>query len=186
MKRSSVLIAAAAGMIIGGITLGGVATATTGPTISGTVIANQGTGAGAGGAWKVDGSGVTQPVSGSVAVTPATPYSADCVAAVQACAASPAATAVLIKDVSIQVQVPTGDELIWCAVNTGQIDVNNGDLIASSYIPMIKEGTYGGDYYVGNSQVDIALSAGQKVGAECVASESNVGIAATFQGVVTS
>jgi hypothetical protein len=32
------------------------------------VTASQGTGAGSGGAWKVDGSGVTQPVSGSVGV----------------------------------------------------------------------------------------------------------------------
>ena len=53
-----------------------------GPSVSGTIVANQGTpgtsswpvsasqgtGTGSGGAWKVDGSGVTQPVSGTVGV----------------------------------------------------------------------------------------------------------------------
>ena len=186
MKRSSVLIAAAAGMILGGITLGGVATATTGPTISGTVIASQGTGTGAGGAWKVDGSAVTQPVSGTVNVTSPQPYSDECEYGAQAlfaqCYISRPSNAIIVKDVSIYAAVPGSSDLDTCRV---LIRGANSIVVTVSYIPMFKQGTNNFDYYTGNSQVDIAVPVGDDLGAECDGTMISA-FTATFQGDVTS
>jgi hypothetical protein len=191
MKRSSVLISAVAGMIIGGITLGGVATASSGPTISGTVVAAQGTGMGVGGAWKVDGSGVTQPVSGTVSatqngswavtVTPSKHYSDEC--AGNFCSASAITSPVLVTNVSINVSVDAGAALEeGCEVF---VDDPNLGHVEENWIPMFEQGTAPGvNYWVGDSQVDLAVAVGQTLGAACLTPTSS--FTATFEGEVTS
>jgi hypothetical protein len=55
--------------LVGSLVAGSVGLASSAGPPNQTVTSNQGTGTGSGGAWKVDGSGVTQPVSGTVGVT---------------------------------------------------------------------------------------------------------------------
>jgi hypothetical protein len=55
--------------LVGSLVAGSVGLASSAGPPNQSVTANQGTGTGSGGAWKVDGSGVTQPVSGTVGVT---------------------------------------------------------------------------------------------------------------------
>ena len=70
--------------LVGSLVAGSYSLASAGPAVSGTVTADQGaagrsswnvtasqgSGTGSSGAWKVDGSGVTQPVSGTVGLNP--------------------------------------------------------------------------------------------------------------------
>ena len=87
----------------------------------------------------------------------------------------------LVKDVGISLVLPTGGELVTCEVF---VQTAANSFVAASYIPMIKQSTVSADYYAGNAQVDIAVSAGQNLGAGC-GGTIPIDLAATFQGDVT-
>ncbi len=117
----------------------------------------------------------TQPVSGTVDVAPAIPFSSSCFEVTTAfrvsCLTSDAVPGpVLLRDVSLGAITPTaaGETLEFCFVAQNGTGTNQ-----QAFISLTKEGSDGThDYYTGNSQVFLHLAKGDKIGATCAQSQS--------------
>jgi len=149
--------------LVGSLVAGSVGLASSAPTPgAATITANQGQ-AGAS-AWKVDGSGVTQPVSGTVGLSAGTkdigtvhvaeqqPYSAEAQqqppsGSDEADAVFPITSApIVLQTLSVSVNVSAGDVMSTCAAQVSPPSGPN----EGAYIPMTKQGSIGSDdTYVG-------------------------------------
>jgi hypothetical protein len=119
----------------------------------------------------------TQSGPWTVTVTPPPPYSDACSDTSNECHASATTAPVVIKDASIRLQVPTGTVVLSCAVDPG-------NETHSVFIPMTEQGTTSGkDFYVGNSQLDMAVPDGSAPTAYCLDGSA---IDATFDGEASS
>lgn len=113
----------------------------------------------------------------TVTVTPPLPYSDACSDTTNECQPSATTAPVVIKDASIRLQVTSGTQVLSCQVSPGNES-------HSVFIPMTEQGTTSGyDFYVGNSQLDMAVPEGSAPTAVCMDGSN---IDATFDGEVSS
>ena len=171
---AAVIWAAGIGTLLGSMVLSTSRAASAAGPPNQTVTANQGDPGTV--PWSVIAS---QSGAWSVTIKAAKPYVGSCGASTVACTATTPVPAV-VRDVAITAIMPTGHPIEECIVTATPLG-------GSTIIPVVKQGSDPSlDWYVGNSQVDLAVAAGGQITAEFF-NLGSLGITdATFQGESSS